>query len=70
MFDNSCHKVITIAIIIMSGQASVLYSAVRNVHTALRNVHSPLRNIHTAVGNITQTGASLDLIIALVINTE
>ena len=63
MFDNSCHKVITIAIIIMLGQASVLYSALRNVHTALRNVH-------TAVGNITQTGASLDLIIALVINTE
>ena len=63
MFDNSCHKVITIAIIIMLGQASVLYSA-------LRYVRSPLRNVHTAVGNITQTEVSLYLIIALVINTE
>ena len=70
MFDNSCYKLITIAIIIMLGQASVLYSALRYVRSALRNVHSPLRNVHTAVGNVTQSGASLYLIIALVINTE
>ena len=35
MFDNSCHKVITIAIIIMPGQASVLYSALRYVRSPI-----------------------------------
>ena len=47
-----------------------LWSAMRNVRSAVVNIRSAVVNVHSAVGNITQTGASLDLIIALVINIE
>ena len=54
MFDNSCYKVITIAIIIMLGQASVLYSALRYVRSAVVNVRSAVVNVRSAVRNIKQ----------------